>query len=118
MLATLGGTRTQGCWLLCAAPCSQSVRQSCRGLSVVQAVAQILSLLQSSHGQPQVLLQILDLSLAAVLRPTELLARLFIPLASQPLLLHGGSTERAAYDEQCQSTQLRHKNSDINKALV
>lgn len=64
----------------------QSFGTSCR-LSVVQAVPQFLPLLQSSHGQPQVLLQTLDLSLAAALHPTQLLVHLCVSLTGQPFLL-------------------------------
>lgn len=75
-------------------------------LSVVQAVAQVLSLLQSSPGQPKVLLQAVDLPLAALLHPTELLARPLVPLAGQPLLLHGQS-HGAEHDEQWRATEVR-----------
>lgn len=64
----------------------QSFGTSCR-LSVVQAVPQFLPLLQSSHGQPQVLLQTLDLSLVAALHPTQLLVHLCVSFTGQPFLL-------------------------------
>lgn len=56
-------------------------------VSVVQAVAQLPPLLQGSHGQAQVLLQVLDLSLAPDLHPTQLLVDLRVSFTCQTLLL-------------------------------
>lgn len=92
MAASLRGNGNAG---LFAVVLRRAARRSVRaaeigcGPSVVQAVAQTLSLLQSSHGQPQVLLQTLDLSLAALLHATQLRALLLVALACLPLLLHG-----------------------------
>lgn len=56
-------------------------------LSVVQAVAQLLPLLQGSHGQLQVLFQTLDLSFSPAFHPTQFLVDLDVSLTGQPFLL-------------------------------
>ncbi|TNN58508.1 hypothetical protein EYF80_031311 [Liparis tanakae] len=47
----------------------------------------------SGHGQPQVLLQTLDLSLAPALHPAQLLVHLRVALTGQTFLLRGGEEE-------------------------
>lgn len=54
---------------------------------MVQAVAQLLPLLQGSHGQLQVLSQTLDLSFSPAFHPTQLLVDLDVSLTGQPFLL-------------------------------
>lgn len=68
-------------------PTSHSISTS-NSLSVVQAVPQFLSLLQSSHGQPQVLLQALNLPLRSALHPVQLAVHLCVSLTGQLLFLH------------------------------
>lgn len=62
------------------------MKKSC-AVSVVQAVAQLPPLLQGSHGQVQVLLQVLDLSLAPDSHPAQLLVDLRISFTGQTFLL-------------------------------
>lgn len=62
------------------------MNKSCT-VSVVQAVAQLPPLLQGSHGQAQVLLQVLDLSLAPDSHPAQLLVDLRVSLTCQTFLL-------------------------------
>lgn len=56
-------------------------------VSVVQAVAQPLPLLQGSQGQAQVLLQVLDLSLAPAFHPAQFLLDFCVLFTSQMFLL-------------------------------
>lgn len=56
-------------------------------VSVVQAVAQLPPLLQGSHGQAQVLLQVLDLSLALDSQPAQLHVDLRVSFTCQSFLL-------------------------------
>lgn len=65
------------------------MNKSCT-VSVVQAVAQLPPLLQGSHGQAQVLLQVLDLSLAPDFHPTQLPVDLRVSFTCQTFLLQIG----------------------------
>lgn len=74
------------CWrsiihVLRALTCLCSVTS--RHRSVIQAVSQLLPFLQSGHGQLQVLLQSLDLSLISASHPAQLLVHLSVSLAGQ-----------------------------------
>lgn len=62
------------------------MNKSCT-ISVVQAVAQLPPLLQGSHGEAQVLLQVLDLSLAPDSHPAQLLMDLHVSFTGQAFLL-------------------------------
>lgn len=54
---------------------------------MVQAVAQLLPLLQGGHGQAQMLLQVLNLSLAPAFHAAQLLLDFCVSFACQVFLL-------------------------------
>ena len=63
-------------------------------LSVLQAVPQLLGLLQGGVAQSQILLQTLNLSLGAAVQPTQLPVHLSVSLTGQLLFLRSKEQQK------------------------